>query len=211
MNPHERQMMSTTQSIKRGVQASVTAALLGACLCGAMWGGSASAASVPAQLPRPDGKPGNATKPVRETTVALGAVSAELPTLTGSQSLVARAAIDVPATGTYTVHPGYGDSTHAIVRLGDQEVYRKEVGGEPVITKIVLEKGKRYPINIVFLKSGSAALWLEQVDLPGKGDLTTLTASCWPNRDTASTEARAASRAGRTSMLTRARCLKTAR
>ncbi|MGB1130365.1 MAG: hypothetical protein ACPG4K_09950, partial [Haloferula sp.] len=43
------------------------------------------------------------------------------------------------------------------------------------LTKTELEAGKRYPLEITYLKGGSAALWLEEVDLVGKGDLVTLT------------------------------------
>ena len=49
------------------------------------------------------------------------------------------------------------------------------MGAKPIITKVTLEAGKKYPLQIAYLKSGSAALWLEQVDLKGKGDLVTLT------------------------------------
>ena len=56
-----------------------------------------------------------------------------------------------------------------------KEVYRKDPGGKPMLTKITLEAGKRHPLQITYFKGGSAAFWLEQVDLVGKGDLVTLT------------------------------------
>ena len=59
--------------------------------------------------------------------------------------------------------------------LDGKEVYRKDVGGKPVCGKVALEAGKRYPITITYFKGGSAAFWLEQVDLVGKGDLVTVT------------------------------------
>jgi len=34
-----------------------------------------------------------------------------------------------------------------------------------------LKKGQRYPIRITYLNGGSAAFWMEQVDLRGYGDL----------------------------------------
>jgi len=110
-----------------------------------------------------------------KTPVALGTVSKNLPVLKPGDTLVVTAQIDVPATGTYTVHVGFEDSTYAVALLDGKEVYRKELGQKPVITKVALEAGKKYPLQITYLKSGSAALWLEQVDREGKGDLVTLT------------------------------------
>jgi len=111
------------------------------------------------------------TKGNKVSTVNLGQVTATI-TEPGS---VAKAFIDVPATGYYVVHVGHGESSQAIARIGDQEVYRKKSEDLPTLTKIQLEAGKRYPLEITYLMGGSAALWLEQVDLLGKGDLVTLT------------------------------------
>jgi hypothetical protein len=113
--------------------------------------------------------------PAKEGTVALGTVSAVLPSIAGPHTVVVTAFIDVPATGTYTLHPGFKASTCAVVTLGGKDVYRKDVGGSPVIEKVTLEQGKRTPITITYMQGGSAAFWMEQVDLQGKGDLTTLT------------------------------------
>ena len=113
--------------------------------------------------------------PAKTATVALGSVSEKLPALDGPHSVVVSAFIDVPAAGNYTVHAGFEDSSHAVVTLDGKEVYRKEVGGKPVLTKVALETGKRYAVAITYFKGGSAAFWLEQVDIEGKGDLVTLT------------------------------------
>ena len=107
--------------------------------------------------------------------VALGTVSQKLPGVKSGDSLAVTAQMDVPVTGTYTVHVGFEESTYAVASLDGKEVYRKEQGGKPVLTKVILEAGKRYPLTIAYLKGGSAAFWLEQVDLVGKGDLVTLT------------------------------------
>jgi len=109
--------------------------------------------------------------PAKTATVALGTVTENLPTIDGPHTPVATAFIDVPKTGTYTLHAGFGDSTHAIITLDGKEVYRKEPGGRPVIEKSELEAGKQYPVSITYMKSGSAAFWMEQVDLVGTGDL----------------------------------------
>lgn len=82
---------------------------------------------------------------------------------------------DVPNSGNYLVHVGYGDSSVATATLNGQEVYKKEAGAEATLTKVALEAGKIYPLEIHYAKAGSAALWLEQVDLVGVGDLVTLT------------------------------------
>jgi Carbohydrate esterase, sialic acid-specific acetylesterase len=108
-------------------------------------------------------------------TVALGTTAARIPTLEGPCTPVATAFIDVPVTGNYLVHVGFGDSAQAIASVNGTEVYRKESSAKPTLTKITLEAGKRHPLQIIYLKGGSAAFWLEQVDLVDKGDLVTLT------------------------------------
>jgi len=114
-------------------------------------------------------------QPAKTATTPLGVLSAEIPTIDGQCTPIAKAFVEVPTTGTYLVHVGFGQSSHAIAKIGDREVYRKEVGGDGVATRIKLEAGKRHPLEIIYLKPGSAALWLEQVDLVGVGDLVTLT------------------------------------
>jgi hypothetical protein len=119
--------------------------------------------------------PGDTTQPVRTLPVALGTVAENLPAIDGAEVLVVSALMEVPASGTYTIHSGFGSSSHNVVLLDGKEVYHKDVGGKPVIMKVALEAGKRYPLRIAYFKSGSAAFWLEQVDIEGKGDLMTLT------------------------------------
>jgi len=77
-------------------------------------------------------------------------------------------------SGTHEIHAGFEESTHAVVTLAGAEVYRKEPGREAVVTPVSLERNRRYPIRIIYMKGGSAAFWLKHVDLPGRGDLTTL-------------------------------------
>ena len=113
--------------------------------------------------------------PAKTSTMPLGTVAASVPSIDGPCTPVASAYIDVPATGNYLLHVGFGESTHALALVDGKEAYRKEPGGKPALTKITLEAGKRYPLQITYFQGGSAALWLEQVDLVGKGDLVTLT------------------------------------
>jgi len=117
----------------------------------------------------------SAMTPIRETTVDLGTVSATLPAVTGPHTPVATAFINVPETGRYRIHAGYKESSHCVVKLDGHEVYRKNPGGRPALKAVELEKGRSYPVEIAYVKGGSAAFWLEQVDLSGRGDLTSVT------------------------------------
>jgi len=114
-------------------------------------------------------------EPAKTTTMPLGVLSAQVPTIEGDCTPVAKAFIEVPVTGSYVVNVGFGASTHAIAKIDGKEVYRKEIGGQASQTKVELEADKRYPIEITYLQPGSAALWLKQVDLVGVGDLVTQT------------------------------------
>ena len=117
--------------------------------------------------------------PVKDAAISLGTVAETLPTLDAPHTIMVRAFIDVPASGTYTIHPGYEDSTYAIAVLSGEEVYRQEPGEQPQITHIELEANQRYPLTITYLKHPhdgiSAAFWMRQVDIPGRGDLETIT------------------------------------
>jgi len=113
-------------------------------------------------------------KPAKEVPVALGTVAETLPSIDGPHTVVVEAFIEVPITGMHEIHVGFGESTHAIATLDGKEVYRKEIGGDEVVTKVNLESGKRYPVTITYQKGGSAAFWMELVDLKGRGDLESL-------------------------------------
>jgi hypothetical protein len=103
--------------------------------------------------------------------VALGSTSATLPSIDGPHTVIVTASLEVPYDGNYELRAGYGSSGHAIVDLDGKEVYRKEIGAQPQLTKATLQAGKRYPIRITYQQGGSAALWMQQVDLKGLGDL----------------------------------------
>jgi hypothetical protein len=113
--------------------------------------------------------------PSKTAPLPLGKVDAMIPLIDGPCTPLASAFIDVPVTGNYLVHVGFGESTHALALVDGREAYRKDIGGKPTLTKVTLEAGKRHPLQITWFKGGSAAFWLEQVDLVGKGDLVTLT------------------------------------
>lgn len=107
--------------------------------------------------------------------VRLGTAAAELPAIRDGQTLAVTATIDVPVNGNYFVRTGFDPSTYNTTTLDGQEAYKRELGGKPVLTPVTLEKGRRYPVHIRYQKSGSAAFWLERVDMPGHGDLVTVT------------------------------------
>ena len=113
-------------------------------------------------------------KPAKETTVALGTVAVNLPAIDGPHTVVVEAFVEVPMTGSHELRPGFGDSTYAVVTLEGKQVYRRDPGKEPVLETVKLEEGKRHPITITYMKTGSAAFWMKLVDLKGKGDLKTL-------------------------------------
>lgn len=114
-------------------------------------------------------------KATKFATVALGTVSEQLPKADGPHTLVATAYVEVPLSGAFEVYPGFEDSSYAIVKINNQEVYRKEPGKEVSLSKVMLERGARYPMTITYLKGGSAAFFMKNVNLKGKGDLKTLT------------------------------------
>ncbi len=65
-----------------------------------------------------------------------------------------------------------GPSSHCAVKLDGKEVYRKASGSkQATLTRIELKSGRRYPLEITYFEGGSAAFWMEQVDLQGMGDL----------------------------------------
>jgi len=113
-------------------------------------------------------------QPAKVESFPLGTVSEQLPSIDGPHTVVAEAFIDVPMSGTHEIHAGFEDSTHAVVTLEGREVYRKDLGKRAVVTPVPLERGKRYPVTITYIKGGSAAFWLKHIDLKGQGDLTTL-------------------------------------
>ena len=110
-------------------------------------------------------------KPAKTESIALGDTSATLPSIEGPHTVVVTASIEVPFTGNYEIHPGFESSNDCIAHLDGKEAYRMEGDGKTTLTKVALEKGKRHALSITYRKGGSAALWLEQVDLKGLGDL----------------------------------------
>lgn len=114
-------------------------------------------------------------KPAKTETVALGVTEGALPAIEGPHTHVVRGYVDVPESGTYSMSPGYGESSYNVMELDGREVYRKNVGGQAVRQEVALEAGKRYSVKITYLKGGSTAFWMSRLDLLGKGDLEIVT------------------------------------
>ena len=113
--------------------------------------------------------------PVKAATVALGTVSEKLPAIGGPHTVVVTAFIDVPATGKYQLHAGFEDSTFNVVTLAGKEVYRRDVGGTAKVETVGLVADKRHALRITYFKTGSAAFWMERVELPAYGSLELVT------------------------------------
>ncbi len=110
-------------------------------------------------------------KPAKQESIALGDTNAQLPSINGPHTVVVYAKIDVPFDGNYELHAGFESSSFASAQLDGKEVYQKSDDGKVTLTKVTLKKGQHYPLRITYRNGGSAALWLEQVDLRGYGDL----------------------------------------
>ena len=86
----------------------------------------------------------------------------------GGGTQVVRGRIEVKTTGLYELRPGYGGSTHNIMEIDGQEVYRKEVGEDAVHRHIKLTAGKRVPFKITYLTDQANGLgWIVRMDVPG--------------------------------------------
>ena len=86
----------------------------------------------------------------------------------GGGAQVVRGFITPQDTGVYEFRPGYGGSTHNIMEVAGEEVYRKLVGQEAVLSEIALTAGKKVPFKITYLTKQADGLgWIDRVDVPG--------------------------------------------
>ena len=69
-------------------------------------------------------------KPAKETTVALGTVSSDLPAIKGPHTLVVKAYIDVPMSGAHQLHVGFGDSTLLSLWTAKRYTVRRSAAGK---------------------------------------------------------------------------------
>lgn len=105
--------------------------------------------------------------------VALGTVSAKLPSIDGEHAVIVNGFLDVPYDGVYEVHAGMDESALCVASVDGKEVYKKSEGdAKAALNRIELKSGQRYPISITYAQGGgSAAFWMEKVDMEGMGDL----------------------------------------
>lgn len=180
----------------------------------ALISGSVQAADVPAQLPDPDGNPGDATKPVKvyilagqSNMVGMGNLSGArnvyngvyfssdpavpdgpfqiyrvgnfkatplsiyLPNGEATDEPVAVGQLEVPQRGVYQTHCGFRESSHVVMQLDGEEVYRRAPGGDAVKQNVTLRPGKRYAFKITGFKNAPPRFWMQKTDLLGNGDL----------------------------------------
>ena len=79
-----------------------------------------------------------------------------------------RGQIQMKTAGVYEFRPGYGGSAHNIMVIDGVEVYRKEVGKEPVSKPFTFEEGKTYPFKITYLtREANGSGWYIRTDVPG--------------------------------------------
>ncbi len=81
---------------------------------------------------------------------------------------IVRGFIRIKTTGVYELRPGYGGSTHNIMEVDDQEVYRKEPDGDATHTPIKLTAGAKVSFKITYLTNQANGLgWIARIDIPG--------------------------------------------
>jgi alpha-galactosidase len=121
-----------------------------------------------AQIYRGESPTGQAAK---TEAFLLGSTEVTIPAIEGPHVVVAEAFIESPLGGVFEIHPGFESSSHCVATVDGKEVYRKTGSGEATLTTVVLKKNQRYPLQITYKQGGSAALWMEKLDLQGMGDL----------------------------------------
>ncbi len=72
---------------------------------------------------------------------------------------VIRGAIRMPNDGIYGFNAGYANSSYSIMEVDGKEVYRREVGKEPVRASFRFAKDREYPFKITFLTGNTSGLY----------------------------------------------------
>ena len=191
---------------------ALTALLLAGIVSGA------AANDVPAKLPKPDGKAGDAGKPVKvyilsgqSNMCGMGNLSGATNRYTGvylttdpaasegpltvykvgtyriarctlylpdgkkTAEPIAKGRLEVPLTGVYQIHCGWGENSYNAMELDGKQIYSRKAGGDPVIKDVTLEAGKRYTFKISGFKGSVPRFWMQKTDLLGHGDLEIVT------------------------------------
>ena len=77
----------------------------------------------------------------------------------------------VPQKGTYRFHCGFEKTSFNVMKVEDQEVYRRDKRSQPITREVALNPGKRYYFQISDYQGETPRFWIEQTNLPGNGDL----------------------------------------
>jgi alpha-galactosidase len=81
---------------------------------------------------------------------------------------VVRGWMNIKDSGLFRFKPGYQASSFCIMELDGVEVYRREVGKDPVYNDFKTTAGKKYSFKIIFLTTAADGLgWFGRVDVPG--------------------------------------------
>ena len=84
---------------------------------------------------------------------------------------IAEGELEVSQHGVYQLHCGFGENSYNVMQLAGREVYRRELGGNPVNQGLTLQPGTRYKFKISGFKGVPPRFWMEKTDLLGNGDL----------------------------------------
>lgn len=96
----------------------------------------------------------------------LGAMKA--PTFTGARTCVLRGQLQMKTAMRCEFSPGYGGSSYNIMVIDGTEVYRREVGKEPIRKPFAFEEGKAYSFKITYLtREVGGSGWYQNIDVPG--------------------------------------------
>lgn len=109
----------------------------------------------------------DALEPIK--TLKLASFGGTAPTpYPGDGTQVTRGQLQIKTTGVYEFRPGFGGSTHNIMEVDGVEVYRKDLGEDPVYKHLKLTAGKKVPFKITYVTADAGGLgWLARVDIPG--------------------------------------------
>ena len=94
-----------------------------------------------------------------------------LPDGTKTDKPIVEGELEVSQHGVYQLHCGFGENSYSVMQLDGREVYRRELGGNPVNQGLTLQPGTRYKFKISGFKGVPPRFWMEKTDLLGNGDL----------------------------------------
>jgi alpha-galactosidase len=83
-------------------------------------------------------------------------------------TVVVRGKFQPKKTGIYQFSPGYGASTVNVMNVNGIEVYRMEVGGQPINKSIKLSETDKVAFKVTyFTESADSVGWYTRMDVPG--------------------------------------------